>query len=381
MNQEFDKQIDSLLRQAAKGENVFAGEALQSGHIDADEISMFAENALPEKAKSRLIKHFADCDRCRLILSNVIALNAEGENAASIPIQAAQTETAAVSNAIPWYKNLFAARNLAFGTGALALIFAVGIGFLVLQNRTNSEMQLAQANANIENSESAPNLSESNSEEMSDADTSTANTNAEVFEGTDMSANTSANPVETNASADSKKSKSLEKSAENKAKSLGRTDSPKKSQTNKSLPEETVTITSNDEKLTTQLPVNGRNAQTLKVTPAPPAPPPPPVPTDDVSSEIVEADESENLAAARTARRKTGTDSGARADSEKRIAGKTFRLRSGVWYDSAYRGQATINVRRGTTQYKNLDSGLQSIGNGFKGTIVVVWKSKAYRIE
>ena len=63
------------------------------------------------------------------------------------------------------------------------------------------------------------------------------------------------------------------------------------------------------------------------------------------------------------------------------VGGKTFNNRDRAWYDSAYKGQATINVRRGTDEFKKLDSGLRSIANNLGGVVVVVWKDKAYRIQ
>jgi hypothetical protein len=61
--------------------------------------------------------------------------------------------------------------------------------------------------------------------------------------------------------------------------------------------------------------------------------------------------------------------------------GKHFELRNGAWYDSAYRGGATTNVRRGTEEYKKLDKGLRGIADSIGGVVVVMWKSKAYRIQ
>ena len=63
------------------------------------------------------------------------------------------------------------------------------------------------------------------------------------------------------------------------------------------------------------------------------------------------------------------------------VSGKRFENRERVWYDSAYRGQATANVNRGTDTYKKLDGGLRKIADTLGGTVVVVWKEKAYRIQ
>ena len=63
------------------------------------------------------------------------------------------------------------------------------------------------------------------------------------------------------------------------------------------------------------------------------------------------------------------------------VGGKTFNNRDGAWYDSSYHGQATANYRRGTAEYKKLDVGLRSIADTLGGTVVIVWKAKAYRIQ
>ena len=63
------------------------------------------------------------------------------------------------------------------------------------------------------------------------------------------------------------------------------------------------------------------------------------------------------------------------------VGGKTFNNRDGAWYDAAYNGQATADYRRGTAEYKKLDSGLRNVADTVGGTVVVVWKSKAYRIQ
>ena len=67
--------------------------------------------------------------------------------------------------------------------------------------------------------------------------------------------------------------------------------------------------------------------------------------------------------------------------SRRVVNGKTFNLKKGVWVDKNYRGQKTTNVRRGTSEYKKLDAGLRLIGDRLKPTVVVVWRTKAYKIQ
>jgi hypothetical protein len=65
----------------------------------------------------------------------------------------------------------------------------------------------------------------------------------------------------------------------------------------------------------------------------------------------------------------------------KNAGGKSFEFRDGVWYDTAYRRQPFTTVRRGTEAFLRLDAGLRSIAEAVGGTSVIVWNSKAYRIQ
>ena len=79
MELEFDKEIDSLLRKNGGAERgVLVGDKPGEKpkiHLDADQLSAFAENAVPEKSRALYMSHLADCDHCRRILSGLIALN------------------------------------------------------------------------------------------------------------------------------------------------------------------------------------------------------------------------------------------------------------------------------------------------------------------
>jgi len=77
--------------------------------------------------------------------------------------------------------------------------------------------------------------------------------------------------------------------------------------------------------------------------------------------------------------RTTGT--AANEAGAKRVAGKAFEFRQGVWYDTSYSGQKTTNVRRGSEQYKKLDASLRSTAESLGATSVIVWKGKAYRFN
>ncbi|HLA96465.1 MAG TPA: zf-HC2 domain-containing protein, partial [Pyrinomonadaceae bacterium] len=96
MELEFDKEIDALMRKGLAG-RLSTGEVLNA-HLDADELSAFAENAMPERSRALYMAHLADCDRCRRILSNLIVLNSE-EIAGTAAVAAPAISVAAE----PWY--------------------------------------------------------------------------------------------------------------------------------------------------------------------------------------------------------------------------------------------------------------------------------------
>src|SRR6266571_4812119 len=130
MELEFDKEVDAILRKARGG----VATSAKAVHLDADTIAAFAEGALPERAKLLYIGHFADCDRCRKQLSEVIVMN-RGADAAAASIVSAPVAGVAT----PWYAKLFRtpnlAPNLAIAMGSLVVIFSGVLGFMLLQRQ------------------------------------------------------------------------------------------------------------------------------------------------------------------------------------------------------------------------------------------------------
>jgi hypothetical protein len=82
-----------------------------------------------------------------------------------------------------------------------------------------------------------------------------------------------------------------------------------------------------------------------------------------------------------TGRGRDATELRRAAPSTRSIGGKNFTKRDGVWYDAEYSNQATTNVRRNTDAYRSLDREVRTIAESLDGTVVVVWKAKAYRIQ
>lgn len=393
MELEFDKEIDAILRKARAPVGA-AVAALVSAHLDADAVAAFAENALPDKAKHLYMEHFADCDRCRKLLSHSIFANTEAIAAAASHMVSAPVETA-----VPWYLKIFRTPNLALAMGALVLTFGGVLGFLMFQNYKN---QAGVSTAQVTEPERAKDdkyYSGASAANMANSSASAANAVANT-------ANTSA----TNAPAMPAAVGNPNSNFTPAPGSVGRADSAPLTE---AQPEKEKTAATG-------------GAMPDAAKPVTAAPPPPPVDQPFATRDERKASEdklkseadTKDLAMSKSgddrdrmareapqAAKKTGPnrgDGGPRNTTQntqqeintqqnqsvagmiattRSAGGKTFENRNGAWYDSAYRNQATTDVRRGTDAYKKLDGGLRKIADSIGGTIVVVWKSKAYRIN
>lgn len=362
MEVNFDKEIDALLRQAARGED-FLNENPPT-HVDADEISAFAENALPQAAKMRMTEHLADCARCRKILANVISFN---EEIAAEVIPA----TEKIEKAIPWYKRLFAFPQIAYAMGALVLVFSGVIGILVYQSvEQTANLEMAKAPVS-EPAGRGPNAQEEmpvyQNELVNTSNMTMTNANVAATPQISM-ANTSANFPVTESRTFSANTATANTTAANTAKI-----------------EDLARESSRENQLMTA--------------------PPPPKPQAPVDAETLRDKEKREVAKAaekdspdkKVMQKAPAPGSGAglvKEDNEgaklktqsreaatRQISGKTFNRKDGVWYDAAYRGQGTTNIRRRTEEYRMLDRGLRIIAESLEGTVVVIWNEKAYRFQ
>ncbi len=377
MEVDFDKEIDALMRSSGGGRTITISE-FAAPHIDADGLSAFAENALPDAARKGYITHLADCDGCRKMLSSLILMNAEAE-----PVSAVSVIPAVIAEtSVPWYKSLFAIQNLAYGMGALVVLFAGIIGYTVFQHTGMSGSADVSQAVETQTGASGPMAEE-----------------PETFAANSARAANVASPVNANSVP------SLNKSV------------PGGSAANMA----SNTIGGQDVAIATEQPalvLDGVDA----AKPAVAAPPPPATVTAPAPKELRAEDDADrerkdkqssdlkvmrqeeqmpsagnmpstqagpsrntqrdNRSSERELAKKSAIPAYGRAASpSKTVSGKNFSKRDNVWYDSAYSGQATTNVRRNTEDYRKLDSGLRTIAESLDGTVVVVWKSKAYRIQ
>jgi hypothetical protein len=372
MELNFDKEIDALLRQTAR-----SGEFVSTAnlaHLDADEISAFAENALPERTRQTYTTHLAECARCRKILSNLISLNSEAEIATAASSAVSEER---VESSIPWYRRIFAFPQIAFSMGALVLLFSGFFAYLVLQSLSFSNDVASSMPEMSEEKRTAKSASSEGGAYPGETYSANANANTAIVPSTSnaTATNTSANRANTASTANTSAPVLGEKP---------RTEAPERDLAadaenqvddalNRQKPQPTIAATPS----VADIIVSGNAAKTDKnevakeeqkaiqqrrednkkrgITLDSPGPPP-------------------NMAKQKSAPKDN-------RDATRVVGGKTFRHVGGIWFDSAYGTQPQISVRRGSDAYRRLDSGLRSIADSLGGTVVVVWKSKAYRIQ
>ena len=360
----FDKEIDAFLRNEARNVKSVSNE--NTAHLDADEISAFAENVLPNKVRIRATEHLANCGNCRISLSNIIVLNSEIPD--EMPAQVVQKEI--VVTPVPWYRKIFAVPNLAYSMGALLLVFSGLIAFVVVQNFTSGN-ELSQINEQQFNTNSitTANISSAESDAIDNAN----------------AANMSFNSNMTVASEDSvsESDANLSKQTENRSEAAKK-DSPAEESDNS--PENNKTSTP-----APPAPQAGNFADSA-VTVTKSAPRQTPAPLNAASSgdnETTSSGETEQMKENKEPNpvMRSKNDSSSRAKEKKAnvektsVGGKNFKRENNVWIDIDYQNQETIKITRGTDEYKKLDKDLRVIVENLGGTVIIVWKEKAYRIR
>jgi hypothetical protein len=394
MDLEFDKEMDALLRKAA-GRGVLVGDKPKD-HLDADTVAAFAENALPAKSRTIYTQHLAECDPCRVSLANLISMNAAAEPA----IAAVAAPVPAVS--IPWYRKLFLAPNLAYVMGGLVLVFGGLFGLIVLQRSYSGDTAMLSKAEEAPATQNAPARAEgANSLYSSNANSNAAsNVSGEIPRSVGVAdqpmteSNTAATAApapppaistDNAAAAAPAKDQPVDLLDKDKSAAAGQPvakEAPKREEDEKAR-DLKLAATEQEARKQNANEVNiFRNSQQNQMTPGAGNKTVGPSrndvqrdnraydnrPSDDLLQRSKKADKPAAMAEGF-------------ANSKRSVGGKTFELKQGAWYDTAYANQKTKNVRRASDDYRKLDGGLRSIADTLGGTVVIVWNGKAYRIQ
>src|SRR5690349_11766035 len=132
MRQKTNNEIDLLLRRMGR-DGVPRNSEARGGdrHLDADELSSYAQNALPAAARAHYTEHLADCATCRRLVTELsLSLGA-----AAAPV-AATHEPGGFKT---FLASLFSPLVLRYAVPALGVIVVMIVGFVVLRQQRQQE--------------------------------------------------------------------------------------------------------------------------------------------------------------------------------------------------------------------------------------------------
>jgi hypothetical protein len=133
MKQETNNEMDLLLRRLGRQQDA----GTSGEHLDADELSSYAENVLPVAARARYSEHLAECARCRDI---VVQLS----SAAGVVAVAETSSAPEPSGLRKFLAGLFSPMVMRYAAPALGLIIVAAIGVVVLRRQNRPADSVAQ---------------------------------------------------------------------------------------------------------------------------------------------------------------------------------------------------------------------------------------------
>jgi len=386
-----ENEMDLLLRALGRDASARSatGSLQQSSHekgehLDTDELNCYAEGIVTGAERLRYTKHLADCDRCRSIVAGLV------------PAMPQQREAVKLETGWSWREKLaalFAPSVLRFAVPALALTAIIGIAIVVLRRPQQTDF-VAQ------NQQQTPGVS-------------TRGANQTITSNAPQSA---ASPGQQPLAGSKEKTGSSEEkpSAIQSPVVVAKTASP--ATTNRAAE---GLVRPDDSSVAQSQP-------TFAAEPTEAAAPPPPAPTALDANKVAEARRQDNEAdlqkrrddalsrtrteneVARAGPAKGGPSrnnsnnlggygslmsrsadkdekAAGNAAETRKVSGRMFHREGNIWVDSAYdSGRATVNVKRGSEQYRALiadEPALRSVAEQLGGEVIVVWKGTAYRIR
>jgi hypothetical protein len=421
MRQETNKEIDLLLRRLSRqdGEAVRDAETqLDDRHLDADELSSYAQNVAPPKARARYTEHLADCSTCRRMATELsLALGV----ALGVASAAAPVETVSAAGGLKKFlSSLFSPMVLRYAVPALGVIVVMVIGVVVLRQRADHEAFVAKVDgqpvtAPVPSSEpTAPPLSGMLRDDQSGAEKPAIQRGLHG----ETAAGRAAGPVEskeggTAGAADTPAAPSAPVTVARPSevqpfteRSVSQLPVVSPTPLASLSPKANITTDGTDTgeakkkeivaKRDTQPAVKTAEAQAAanekeqaKEPPREAAARPAKSVAADRNEQSKSRTDSNTVApaggaAGRVAIRRRAEES--RDDAETRsVAGRKFRRDDGIWTDTAYDSSTrTVNMARGSEQFRALvadEPAIGTIAEQLDGVVIVVWKGRAYRIR
>jgi len=376
MRQETNNEIDLLLRRLSRRQGATAPDGDLHDHLDADELSSYAENALPAAARARYTEHLIECSRCREL---VVQLS----SAAGVVVAEEPARVPVPSGLRKFLASLFSPMVLRYAVPALGLIVVAVIGFtisrqpqpgsrpdMVATSRPAESPAVAQATTPL--SGFIDKLEDK--QEKSATVSPTPNSRPQRTEAEPPA------PMATpaaNTPADARKEEKFTKADSTAVATAAPPAAPKPAEaTDEARKRESDTKKQEEQERAAATPQADREKNLQAAAPTGIA-----APRRAAKTGALQSVESQG-AGASTAQTFGDKD---RADAETRtVEGRRFRKQRGIWVDTAYAGGAIVDVTRGSEQYRGLvgdEPEIKKIADQLDGQIIVVWKGRTYRIR
>jgi hypothetical protein len=403
MKQANNNEVDLLLRsfarrpdespsQSAAASGDGSGTLSESDHLDADELNSYAEGVVPAPARARYMEHLADCGTCRRI---VIGLTQASGAAARYEVPQQQGG----SNFWQKLAALFSPAVLRFAVPALVLTIVIGIGLSVLRQRPQAEYlarndarnspppstQLKSDPALNPSTGATPSSLSSAIEPRKDGDSTSDKGNLQ-----DERTRVAAAPITEEDSTPPKPAAPKDSAQPGEGGDLAAT-RPYALEPKAAAPPPPVTFgeAAKSAELAKERSLK-REEQERRDTFR--------NQTDDEHGPM-RSRNAQNNTTANTAAPATGragglvNERGPSADKNKKaqevetrvVSGRRFIREGNAWVDIDFEPpQATTRIARGSDQFRALvadEPGIRAIADQLNGVVIVVWKSRAYRIQ
>ena len=393
MKQAENKEMDLLLRNMAKQAKSVSdsGNGLLSAHLDADELSAFAERALPPAAQARYTAHLVDCGQCRKLVAQLSA-------AAGFPVAEVPAEVQPRTSFWERLPAFLSPAVLRFAVPALAMLAVITVGVITFRQQPSGDF-VAQNQEPTQNKPAAVSTADSQPGEANvqlqnqgSPATTASNANADSVKAGEKSSQVAkVTAAETGASADIPSATVVTKEApappppskagveeqptfapEPSPASRVQTGATREANKNEALAKDAK------EKEDAAAGVAAQPAAAQQVRDG----------ADQESSRSRKAAAAGRGGALNSIEsRRAETAQPKRVDQDevtREVSGHRFRKQGNAWVDLAYDGRSVTTVARGSEQYRALvadEPGIHTIAQRFSGEVLIVWNGRAYRIR
>ncbi len=384
MKQETNNEIDLLLRRLGRRPDGGVSDP-DGGHLDADELSSYAENALPPSARSRYTQHLAQCSSCRNL---VVQLS----SAAGVVVAPERSVVAELSGFRKFLASLLSPLVLRYAIPALGLAVIAVIGFTVFRPDGRQDTDVAQRTAvpaPPNEQLNAPAAGSAPDQKLEDAEAARSSPDAGSINMTKAPSpaptvvDRISPPVSDTSGAAIAEAPPAPKLEVQPV--IANTPAPSPTPAATEINERKVEVPVQKREVQGQVQsarerdYAARDESRRSATEAAPA----------TASATQSAP---GTGATARPQKSKGTfqsnDAGEkeRDDAETRtIAGRRFRKQGGVWVDTAYESSSEpTNLTRGSERYRALvadEPAIKTIADQLDGEIIVVWKGRPYRIR